>query len=71
MAAKTQAAESSATRGPPDPTPRIGGILSLAVALFARLSLLSMQLGDNQMMGPGGAATAAGLYALAGLARIW
>jgi S-DNA-T family DNA segregation ATPase FtsK/SpoIIIE len=39
----------------------------MAFALFALLSLLSMQLGTNQMMGPGGAATAAGLYTLAGL----
>ena len=45
----------------------IVGILSMAFALFALLSLLSMQLGTNQMMGPGGAATAAGLYTLAGL----
>jgi hypothetical protein len=39
----------------------------MAFALFSLLSLLSMQLGSNNMMGPGGAATAAGLYTLAGL----
>ena len=44
----------------------IFGVLMLAFSLFAGLSLLSMQLGGNRLMGPGGAATAAGLYALAG-----
>ena len=43
------------------------GILLMAFALFAVLSLLSMQLGSNQLMGPGGAAAAAGLYTFAGL----
>src|SRR4051812_9132285 len=64
MPAKTQA----------DPQPKgrqsrrreILGILLLAFGLFGGLSLLSMQLGTNRMMGPGGAATAAGLYTLAG-----
>jgi DNA segregation ATPase FtsK/SpoIIIE, S-DNA-T family len=45
----------------------ITGILLLALGVFAGLSLLSMQLGDGRMMGPGGAATAAGLYAAAGM----
>ena len=67
MAAKTQAAESSPRGGRPTQRHEIVGILSTAFALFALLSLLSMQLGTNQMMGPGGAATAAGLYTLAGL----
>ena len=67
MAAKTQAAESSPRGGRPTQRHEIVGILSMAFALFALLSLLSMQLGTNQMMGPGGAATAAGLYTLAGL----
>ncbi|HMC93633.1 MAG TPA: DNA translocase FtsK 4TM domain-containing protein, partial [Polyangia bacterium] len=40
----------------------------LAFGLFAGLSMASMQLGAHQMMGPGGAATASGLYALAGVA---
>ena len=44
----------------------IVGVMLLAFCLFAGLSLLSMQLGGNRLMGPGGAATAAGLYGLAG-----
>src|SRR5579872_5781026 len=44
----------------------IVGVLLLAFCLFAGASLLSMQLGNNRLMGPGGAATASGLYALAG-----
>jgi S-DNA-T family DNA segregation ATPase FtsK/SpoIIIE len=66
MAAKTHA-EASPRGGRPTQRHEIVGILSMAFALFALLSLLSMQLGTNQMMGPGGAATAAGLYTLAGL----
>jgi len=66
MAAKTQA-ESSPRGDRSSQRHEIVGILSMAFALFALLSMLSMQLGSNQMMGPGGAATAAGLYALAGL----
>jgi S-DNA-T family DNA segregation ATPase FtsK/SpoIIIE len=66
MAAKTQA-ESPPRGARPTQRHEVVGILSMAFALFALLSLLSMQLGSNQMMGPGGAATAAGLYTLAGL----
>src|SRR5262245_54238698 len=44
----------------------IVGILLLAFGLFAGMSLLSTHLGDGQLMGPGGAAAATGLYALAG-----
>jgi len=66
MAAKTHA-ESSPRGGRPTQRHEVVGILSMAFALFALLSLLSMQLGSNEMMGPGGAATAAGLYTLAGL----
>src|SRR5215471_1477355 len=44
----------------------IAGILLLAFGLFASLSLLSSQIGDGRLMGPGGAAAASGLYALAG-----
>ena len=66
MAAKTHA-ESSPRGGRPTQRHEIVGILSMAFALFSLLSLLSMQLGSNNMMGPGGAATAAGLYTLAGL----
>jgi S-DNA-T family DNA segregation ATPase FtsK/SpoIIIE len=46
----------------------IAGILLMAFGLFSGISLVSMQLGEGQMMGPGGAATASGLYGLAGLA---
>src|SRR5262245_35283828 len=44
----------------------IVGICMLGLGIFAVLSLLSMQLGSNRMMGPGGAAAASGLYSLAG-----
>ena len=44
------------------------GISLLAFGLFSGLALLSMQIGHGQMMGPGGAATAAGLYTLFGMA---
>src|SRR5438309_11661803 len=43
------------------------GICLLGMAVFSVLSLISMQVGNNRMMGPGGAAAAAGLYSLAGL----
>jgi S-DNA-T family DNA segregation ATPase FtsK/SpoIIIE len=46
----------------------ITGILLMAGALFAGMSLVSVQLGNSQMMGPGGAATAGALYGLAGFA---
>src|SRR5262249_60208581 len=46
----------------------IAGVVMLAFGLFAGLSMLSMQLGAHQMMGPGGAATASGLYGLTGVA---
>jgi S-DNA-T family DNA segregation ATPase FtsK/SpoIIIE len=42
------------------------GISLLGMAVFSVLSLVSMQAGNNRMMGPGGAAAAAGLYSLAG-----
>jgi S-DNA-T family DNA segregation ATPase FtsK/SpoIIIE len=45
----------------------IAGILFMALGLFGGLSLLSEQVSDGHMMGPGGAATAAALYGLAGL----
>ncbi|HVX94252.1 MAG TPA: DNA translocase FtsK 4TM domain-containing protein [Polyangia bacterium] len=67
MAAKNKAESPSkaATHGR---RREIAGIVMLAFGLFAGLSMLSMQLGARQMMGPGGAATASGLYGLAGLA---
>ncbi len=45
----------------------ISGILLLAGGLFALASLVSMQRGGDPLMGPGGAAVAAGIYALFGL----
>jgi S-DNA-T family DNA segregation ATPase FtsK/SpoIIIE len=44
----------------------IVGICLLGFGIFCVLSLISMQTGSNRMMGPGGAAAAAGLYSLAG-----
>jgi DNA segregation ATPase FtsK/SpoIIIE, S-DNA-T family len=45
----------------------ISGILLLAGGLFAGMSLVSMQVGGDPLMGPGGGAIAAGLYTLVGL----
>src|SRR3954463_9578795 len=42
------------------------GICLLGMGIFCVLSLISMHAGNNRMMGPGGAAAAAGLYSLAG-----
>ncbi|MEP6655372.1 MAG: DNA translocase FtsK, partial [Myxococcales bacterium] len=44
------------------------GIVLLAFGLFSGLSLAAMHAGNTQMMGPGGAATASGVYALLGMA---
>ncbi len=44
----------------------IAGICLLGFGIFSILSLVSMQVGARRMMGPGGEATAAGLYSLAG-----
>ena len=44
------------------------GIFLLAFGLFSGMSMLAMHAGRTAMMGPGGAATASGLYALVGLA---
>ena len=67
MAAKTKT--EPPTRAQPKSRRReIFGVCLLAVGLFAGMSMLSMQLGEHQMMGPGGAAAAAELYALTGLA---
>src|SRR5882672_9238421 len=67
MAAKTRA-ESPSKAAPQGRGREIAGVVMLASGLFAGLSMLSMQLGAHQMMGPGGAAAAAGLYSLAGVA---
>src|SRR5687767_11549159 len=45
----------------------IAGICLLGLGVFCGLSLISFHAGSGTMMGPGGRATAAGLYALAGL----
>jgi S-DNA-T family DNA segregation ATPase FtsK/SpoIIIE len=67
MAAKTKV-ETPSKAAPQGRRREIAGILMLAFGLFAGLSMVSMQLGAHQMMGPGGAATASALYALAGVA---
>src|SRR5450432_4566312 len=67
MAAKSKA-ETPSKAGPQGRKREIAGVVMLAFGLFAGLSMLSMQLGAHQTMGPGGAATAAALYGLAGMA---
>jgi DNA segregation ATPase FtsK/SpoIIIE, S-DNA-T family len=67
MAAKSKA-ETPSKAAPQGRKREIAGVVMLAFGLFAGLSMASMQLGAHQMMGPGGAATASGLYALAGVA---
>src|SRR5579862_1744448 len=69
MAAKKQAETPRPSKTEPQSRRReISGVVMLAFGLFAGMSMLSMQVGGHQMMGPGGAATASGLYALAGVA---
>jgi S-DNA-T family DNA segregation ATPase FtsK/SpoIIIE len=69
MSMKTSAKGSGKTEGKSGSRRReITGILLMAGGLFAGMSLVSVQLGNNQMMGPGGAATAAAMYGLAGFA---
>jgi hypothetical protein len=46
----------------------IVGISLLGLGIFSVLSLVSMHVGNHRMMGPGGAAAAAGLYSAAGFA---
>ena len=59
-----------AAKTPAEPNPKgsrqnrrreISGILLLASGLFAALSLVSMQVGGDPIMGPGGGAVAVGL----------
>ncbi|HEY6477170.1 MAG TPA: DNA translocase FtsK 4TM domain-containing protein [Polyangia bacterium] len=65
---KTSAPSESAPRGNGQNRRReISGILLLAGGLFAVISLLSMQVGGDPIMGPGGAAVASGFYGLFGL----
>ena len=44
------------------------GIGLLGLALFSLVSVVSMQAGNNHIMGPGGAAAAIGIYSAAGIA---
>ena len=67
MAAKSKA-ETPSKSAPQGRKREIAGVVMLALGLFAGLSMLSMQLGGHQMMGPGGEAAAVGLYSLAGVA---
>ena len=65
---KTTATSESAPRGNRQNRRReISGILLLAGDLFAAMSLVSMQVGGDPLMGPGGDAVAKGLYSLFGL----
>src|SRR5947207_8771543 len=69
MAAKSKTETPSREKPQPQSRRReITGVCLLAVGLFAGMSMLSMQLGNHQMMGPGGAAAAATMYGLAGMA---
>ena len=70
MAARTKTTDpsESAPRGNRQNRRReISGILLLAGGLFAAMSLVSMQVGGDPLMGPGGGAVATGLYSLFGL----
>ncbi len=65
---KTTDPSESAPRGTRQNRRReISGILLLAGGLFATMSLVSMQVGGDPLMGPGGGAVASGLYSLFGL----
>jgi S-DNA-T family DNA segregation ATPase FtsK/SpoIIIE len=44
------------------------GIGMLGISLFSLVSVISLQAGNNRIMGPGGAAAAAGIYSVAGVA---
>jgi S-DNA-T family DNA segregation ATPase FtsK/SpoIIIE len=43
------------------------GIALLGLGLFSLISVISMQSGNNQLMGPGGASAAAAIYSVAGV----
>src|SRR5450631_1970715 len=65
---KTSAHSETAPRGTHQNRRReISGILLLAGGLFSAMSLVSMQVGGDPLMGPGGGAVATGLYSLFGL----
>ncbi len=64
---KTTGSSPSAPRGSRQNRRReISGILLLAGGLFAAMSLVSMQVGGDPLMGPGGGAVATWLYSLFG-----
>ena len=44
------------------------GVGLLGISLFSLVSVVSMQAGNTRVMGPGGAAAAAGIYSLTGIA---
>ena len=67
MAAKTAPSESAPKGNRQNRRREISGILLLAGGLFAAMSLVSMQVGGDPLMGPGGGAVASGLYSLFGL----
>jgi DNA segregation ATPase FtsK/SpoIIIE, S-DNA-T family len=67
MAAKTVPSESAPRGNRQNRRREISGILLLAGGLFAAMSLVSMQVGGEPLMGPGGGAVASGLYSLFGL----
>jgi S-DNA-T family DNA segregation ATPase FtsK/SpoIIIE len=67
MAAKTAPSESAPKGNRQNRRREISGILLLASGLFAAMSLVSMQVGGDPLMGPGGGAVASGLYSLFGL----
>ena len=46
----------------------IVGIVLLGLSLFSLISIISMQYGNGQVMGPGGATAAASIYSLTGVA---
>jgi S-DNA-T family DNA segregation ATPase FtsK/SpoIIIE len=59
----------ASVRNKAEPQPRrreVVGICLLGLGIFSALSLVSMHLGSNRMMGPGGAAAASALYSVAG-----
>jgi DNA segregation ATPase FtsK/SpoIIIE, S-DNA-T family len=62
MATSKNAGESKGRRR------EILGIALLGLGLFSLISIVSMQAGNGQLMGPGGASAAAGIYSVSGVA---
>jgi S-DNA-T family DNA segregation ATPase FtsK/SpoIIIE len=67
MAVKNAPSESAPKGTRQNRRREISGILLLASGLFAAMSLISMQVGGDPLMGPGGGAIAGGLYSVFGL----